>query len=968
MTTAKNYRSAMLATCALVQVVARASDAEPAKPQPGPGLDEVVVSTKREAANGDTAPKPVTVLSADKLLNTTPSSVTDALKSTPQFLTDPAARNTTADARGNPVGNYLDLRYFGPSRTLVLIDGLRLPPTSSNGAVDTNIVPQSLVKQVDIVTGGASAAYGSDAVSGVVSFILDHDFTGLKFNVQGGQSNYGDDNSWKTGATFGTALFEGRAHFLLNAEHYDSKGIHEPSHRPEQGHYYVTAGDGLSAGNPFRVIPDGRTTFNGFGGVILGPEPFKDTIFKSNGVPSQLVHGLPTGVSSLEQGGDFGTNYGLDLVAPVQTNQIFTRFEGDLSDDIKGHVQFSYDDGSSDINYIPLMMGFYTPLNIKSGNPFIPASIQQTMTQTNTPLLQMEKTFQFGDGYPTWKTVTFSKNVFWNTGLEGKLAGGFKWKLDYVYDKSSETVTNPNNISTSKLAAALDAVRDPATGNIVCAVSLASSANLFPGCQPLNLFGPTAASLSSIHYIIDPTSYTLQNASHDVTLSVAGSPFSLPAGPLSIALTGEYRSLRLHQTVINGDATKFADCTGLDQTNCGPESLQYVSETLGPADASQNVKEVSAEFLAPVVRELPLVQSFDVNLAGRLTDYSTSGTVNTWKIGAIWQVYDDLRFRGTLSKDVRAPTLLNLFGPKFETDGEITDIHTGLTTLSPLSSSPNPHLVPEVSRTLTYGFVYQPSFIPRLSLAVDYYRINMTNAIVNVTGADVLLQQQCEASNGTSSYCSLLERRLPFSDHSSDNHVTRILSGPQNAMRQWTHGIDVEANYHFDAASLIASVPGQISARTLVSYQPLLRMQLAPSVPYTEYAGIAVAGTAGTTSSGNAGNGFSKVRANVNLTYSFDTVNVDLVERIQSGMHVTDPRLYYDSRPIIPTYFYTDLSISKDFGVRGHTLTPFLTAQNLFNKRPPIIGASSLESGVIPIPVGYDVIGRYITIGVRGSF
>jgi len=130
-------------------------------------------------------------------------------------------------------------------------------------------------------------------------------------------------------------------------------------------------------------------------------------------------------------------------------------------------------------------------LNIKSGNPFIPASIQQQMTQLNIPLLQMMKTNQFGDGYPTWRTESFSKNIFWNAGLDGDLFHDFKWKLDYVYDQSSERVANPNNISTAKLAAALDAVTDAATGNVVCATSLTSSASLFPGCQPLNLFGPT---------------------------------------------------------------------------------------------------------------------------------------------------------------------------------------------------------------------------------------------------------------------------------------------------------------------------------------------------------------------------------------------------------------------------------------------------------------------------------------------
>jgi len=951
----------------LVQVVAHASDGE-SPPQP-PNLEEMVVSGQRGGGIGDTTTKPVTALSADQLLNATPSSVADALKSTPQFQTDPAARNTSADARGNPVGNYLDLRLFGPSRTLVLVDGLRLPPTSSNGAINTNIIPQSLVKRVDVVmTGGASAAYGSDAVTGVVNFVLDHDFTGLKFNAQSGISNYGDNESYKVGATFGTSLLDNRAHFLLSAEHYNAKGIEEPSHRPEQGHYYITAGTGLRPDSPFRLIPDGRTTFNGFGGVIIGPDPFTDTIFKSNGVPSPLVHGLPTGVSTLEQGGDYGTNYGLDLLAPIKTNQVYARLETDVSDTVTGHLQFSYNDGSSTINYIPLMMGFFPPLNIKSGNPFVPDSIQQAMTDTNTPLLQMMKTNQFGDGYPTWMTEAFSKNIFWNAGLEGDLFQGFKWKLDYVYDESSERVTNPNNISTAKLAAALDAVTDPSTGQVVCAVSLTESASLFPGCQPLNLFGPTAASLGSIHYIIDPTSYTLNYLSNDVTLSVAGSPFDLPAGPLNVTLTGEYRSLRLRQTVLNGDATKFADCTGLDQTNCPPQSLQYISETLGPANASAVVREIAAELLIPVFRDVPMIDALDLNLAGRVTDYSTVGTVETWKLGATWQLNDDLRFRGTLSKDVRAPTLMDLFGPRFLTNGQVTDLHTGETTLSPLASAPNRNLVPEVAHTVTYGFVYEPSFIPRFSLAVDYYRIDMTNAIMNVTGSDVLLQQQCELSNGTSPYCSLLKRRLPFSDRSPDNYVTQIVSGPANVYRQWTHGIDVEANYSIDAASIISAAPGQINARSLIAYQPLLRTQIAPSIPYVEYAGIAVAGNAGATSSGNAGNGFSKIRVNLNLGYSYNDFNIEVAERIQSGVHVTDPRLFYDSRPDISTYYYTDLSLSNDFDVGGLKLTPFLSAQNLFDNRPPIIGAMSLQAGIIPTPVGYDVIGRYVTVGVRGEF
>jgi outer membrane receptor protein involved in Fe transport len=370
--------------------------------------------------------------------------------------------------------------------------------------------------------------------------------------------------------------------------------------------------------------------------------------------------------------------------------------------------------------------------------------------------------------------------------------------------------------------------------------------------------------------------------------------------------------------------------------------------------AENNVKEIAGEVLIPLLSDVPLFQSFELNLAGRVTDYSTSGRVETWKVGGNWQVTEEFRVRATASRDIRAPTLVDLFAPLALRPLGFNDLHTNTARTINMYSQGNAQLAPEVARTNTVGFVYQPNWLSRFSLAVDYYEIDIANGITNQTATNVNVQRECLDSGGASPLCALFERPLPFSNRTPDNFPTRVFSQGVNASRNWTRGWDVEANYNFDLADVFAGVPGNLRFRGLVAYQPLLKSQSIPTIRPSEAAG-------------NAGN--SKLRVNLNFDYTAGGLSVNVTHRWQSRQFPSDPRINFDTRAIIPAYNYTDLSISYRTEVDGHEVRPFLTIENLFNKRPPINGGDNSVPGLFfPTPAGFDVMGRYFTVGIRGRF
>ena len=925
-------------------------------PAVGREVEEVVVTGSRLVTNGNAAPTPVTVLTADKLLETAPKTIPEALNKLPQFADSAPSRNVTGANIGSSAGAYLNLRQFGVNRNLILLDGSRVPPTAATGAVDINVLPQALIKRVEVVTGGASAVYGSDAVTGVVNFILDKDFKGVKATAQAGMTKYGDDDNWKFNIVAGTDILGGRGHVVASFEHYDYQGVDRDGfeRRPGIDRTPTIVGTGTAA-NPFRIIQDGRNINLVRGGLINFPTnvpALRDVFFPRNGAPATFVHGVSFG--STESGGDGSIRDASWLAAELRSTGAFLRLDYDLTDKIEAYVQGSYNESFSRNQFGNLF--FFPGAAVFSGNPFIPTPIQGIMTANNVPAISVASTLSRHD-YEQQEVRPTTKLRYIETGMKGSaFEDRIKWSLNYGYSRSSQAMLFTRNLNLLKLAAALDAVVDPATGRTVCQVSLTANASRFPGCQPLNPFGPSAFSQSVLDSVSEDTRYNLTHRLHDVNFAMTGSPFSLWAGPVQVSVNAEYRRMSL-ENVSNAPATLRPDCTLLRTSrNCTATTTAYLNGLPANIAGKQNVKEAGGEVLIPLLKDQPFVQSLELNLAGRYTDYSTSGVVYTWKVGGSWAVNSDLRLRATRSRDIRAPTLVDLFAPASTAFTPFNDVHTGLNAGVLTTTSGNPNLVPEIAKTFTAGLIYQPSWLPGFSVAVDYYDIHMTNAIT-AAGTGTAFQRECEDSNGTSPFCANFIRPLPFSDRSAANFPTAAFIRQLNAANQWTRGVDAEVNYQFDLAD-----KGSLAIRALASYQPVLNTQAVSSIPPSRAAGVA--GTPPETGAGIAG--VSKLRVNLGLNYILGGLSVSATERWQSKQQPSDRSANVDLRDDIPAYAYTDVTISYRANIGGHDVSPFLTIENLFNKKPPITGYIANQPGLgFPTPTGFDTFGRFFTVGLR---
>jgi outer membrane receptor protein involved in Fe transport len=591
-------------------------------------------------------------------------------------------------------------------------------------------------------------------------------------------------------------------------------------------------------------------------------------------------------------------------------------------------------------------------------NPFLSSSVQAALGNNGTNNVggANDNTFrltkyltQFGIKEAPG-TRNLNRYLSVATGLDGSIAG-YDWGVYYSHGESRQTISNVRNPNNDRFFASLDAVPGP-NGSAVCYVSTTAFANLYPGCVPLNPFGPTATSQSAYDYISGTTRYIMTNIMDDVGGSISGTAFEDWAGPVRVALSAEAR-WNSYGVNSNASPTAKVDCTGLRL--CSPSLVLWEQNTVASVQARNNVWEVAMEANIPLLKDLPIVQSLDANIAGRYTNYSTSGSVQTWKIGLDYHVNDDIRFRATNSIDIRAPTLNDLFSPVQNSVTGFTDIHTTTNGSLFISSQGNPALQPEVARTYTAGVVYTPSFIPNLTVSYDYYHIDLKNAIGSISATNTQIQNLCEQSNGASPYCALFIRPLPFSDHSAANYPTSVLSENLNTAYTAIEGSDIEADYHFDLADVQDKWPGSVDLRVLANIQPVNQSQQFTNAAFT----YAV---------------FSKGHLTTFLNYTLDDWTFGVQDRwISSFNRANQPSIIY-AQPRIPDSNYVDLNIEKKFTVDDATYSGYFTVQNVFNKLAPLDPTVSGAPGIY-YPVangqsggsGADIMGRYFTIGIRAS-
>jgi len=925
---------------------------------PAGQVEQVVVTGSRVISDIANSPTPLTVVSVEQLQATTPTNIPDALNKLPVF--QGSSQPHTAGNGGSGSGaNVLALRNFGAQRTLVLFDGHRVAPTNANGTVDVDTLPQMLMSRVDVVTGGASAVYGSDAVTGVVNFVLDKNFTGLKLDANAGISNYGDGFSYKTGAAAGMDLFGGRGHVEVAVEHFNQDGV-PITDRPYGPQYWTIAGAGTAA-NPYVNVQNTRVPTHSFGGIInCGTCAINGQQFVGNGIVGPFTHGAATGTANVESGGDGAYDPFGQALTYFRTSNAFGRFSYKLSDDVTFYTQVMGSEAFATGTWYPTLLNTATTDTNQffKNNPFLSPAVQAALGNngTNTVGGAGDNTFrltkyltQFGIKEAPG-TRNLNRYLSVATGLDGSIAG-YDWGIYYSHGESRQTISNVRNPNNDRFFASLDAVPG-ANGSVVCYVSTTAFANLYPGCVPLNPFGPSATSQSAYDYISGTTRYIMTNIMDDVGGSISGEAFQDWAGPVRVALSAEAR-WNSYGVNSNASPTAKVDCTGLRL--CSPSLVLWEQNTVASVQARNNVWEVAMEANIPLLKDLPLVQSLDANIAGRYTDYSTSGSVQTWKIGLDYHVNDDIRFRATNSIDIRAPTLNDLFSPVQNSVTGFTDIHTTTNGSLFISSQGNPNLQPEVARTYTAGVVYTPSFIPNLTVSYDYYHIDLKNAIGSISATNTQIQNLCEQSNGASPYCALFIRPLPFSDHSAANYPTSVLSENLNTAYTAIEGSDIEADYHFDLADVQDKWPGSVDLRVLANIQPVNQSQQFTNAAFT----YAV---------------FSKGHLTTFLNYTLDDWTFGVQDRwISSFNRANQPTIIY-AQPRIPDSNYVDLNIEKKFTVDDATYSAYFTVQNAFNKLAPLDPTVSGAPGIY-YPVangqsggsGADIMGRYFTIGIRAS-
>ena len=919
------------------------------------GLGEIVVTGSRIQISGYSQPTPVTVVGEAELQRDAKVSIGDSIRELPAVGVSASASNGVG--ANNIVGGLtgldtVNLRQLGTNRTLVLLDGQRVVASNIDGVVDLGTIPSILVQRIDVVTGGASAAWGSDAVSGVVNLVLNRNFDGIRASVEGGQSYAWDHRSVRLQLAAGTGFADDRGRVMFAVNHMNSPDGVFANQRKWNKYRNLINNPAWTPTNdePRRIHADnvglaGLTN----GGVIMGPNcltplvngvcnnpnPLKYTQFVGPDATLKKYNpGIVTGAVSAF--GDGETDYmGMNnLAVAYNTTNAFGYVSYELTDNLRLSAQANY--GRSWAHNSSTPAARWGTLNIQRDNAFLPEEVRQEMVDLGLNAIQIGTTninnvpgsaFSY-DGFATNSVGTpvstqkreLKRGVI---SLDGKIGSNWSWNAYYQHGEVRAEIRTLSNMINANYAFAVDAVRD-SSGNIVCRAVLNGNPAA-AGCVPLNVFGEGVASQEAIRYVNVKIgdNYEIIKLKQDVAaVSAQGTlPFGFAAGDIAMALGAEYRREEGHI-----DADPLANARGRSVANFTSFSGKY------------DVKEAFLEVEMPLLRD-SVVNSLSLNAAGRVTDYSTSGRVETWKLGLTSEVNDLIRLRGTLSRDIRAPNLSELFSRGVATLGAATDPKTGLNVQALFTAIGNPDLKPEKADTISGGIVLSPA--GGLNFSLDYYRIKLNGAIYNAGGDTVV--NRCAA--GEQDFCEQLDFNGP------GGALSQIRSYPRNLSSQEVSGLDFQADWR---TPLFA---GELSSRLVGSYT-LTQSQTALGVTI-DYLGQ-IGQDAPVT-------GFPRLRGTLAETYTQGPASFTVQGRLVGSAKLNNawgPKDVDDNS--VPAVFYADLRGSYQLDDHAQM---FFAVDNLLNRNPPNVASNGWAYFSTAVRAGiHDLLGRSYRLGMRVHF
>lgn len=764
---------------------------------------EILVTGSRIQSSFD-RPTPVTILGAERLKDRGLTNVGDALNELPAFRSTqtPATSGLNASPGQNIGGRILDLRGLGAVRTLTLVDGKRFVPATTQATVDTNMIPSILLSRAEVVTGGASAVYGSDAVAGVVNLLIDKKFTGYKFNGELGLSNEGDNFTRQFGAAAGWD-FGSNLHLVVGGEWEKSDGIDACRERDWCADGLIIVGrNALAPGQvptipASNILPNANTWSARFSGVTTPPSsayvgrdvpllrPIDGIAFEPDGTPRRFQFG--TLVNSIwmaggEGGGPAENNpyFDFPIVSPTERYSTMGYLTWDATPDLTLEVGVNVGKSSGHHRSASYRSNAIT---IRSDNPFIPRSSDPTLDIPTILANSGLTSFTLGKGFADIGPAQIEvKDNLFRVVTSAKYDIGGGWNADFYYQYGHNKFRSDltNNTITANITRALDATT--LNGQPVCRVNAdLSTTNDDPSCVPLNPFGYANGSTfdAAKDYVTGEGFQTNVTNEHVVAANISGNLIDLPAGPLGVAVGAEYRNDK-----VTGDTDAISQRGGFFNTGNG----SLISGQIA-------VSEVYGEVEIPVLRDMAFARELSLNGAARRTHYNRSSefhptsTVNatTWKIGGVWAPIDAIRFRATRSRDIRAPNVSELFGPQTTGTGILTDTgNGGVQVIVPITTGANPSLNPEKADTFTAGVVLQPigGFLGRFRASVDWYDIQIDDAISTLGQQNIV--NRCVAGDVLS--CSLITRDV-------NNNVTNIQDTIQNVNKLIARGVDFELDY-----------------------------------------------------------------------------------------------------------------------------------------------------------------------------
>ena len=889
----------------------------PATSQSAPA-DQIVVTGSRLPA-GVKAPTPLTVLGSQAIENRNPATIGEVLQQIPSFGPMDSPNTAGVNSRGGGQINP-DLRGLGATRTLVLINGRRHVPTSSTGSVDIKVVPTLLVDRVEVVTGGASAAYGSDAVSGVVDIVLKSNLKGFRATASAGISGENDGEEHRLSLAAGTAFADGRGHLMAGVDYVKIGEIGTQLTRDwgRRDVGLITNAAFATNGLPnFIISPNVHSAITTPGGLIVSG-PLKGIAFGPGGTTYNYALGQVFGSTMI--GGD-GINQNENLLAllgtPIESVNGLVSAKFDVTPDVQLFAELS--GGFSETGGASQESRDRGNLVIRRDNAFLPASVRALMVANNL------QTITIGRVSNDVGKIKLDRDNTTYEAVAGVTAHFGSWTAD-AYAQYGKNIYDlefgPNNRKQLEYANAVDAVVDTATGQIICRSRAA-------GCIPVNVFGDGSLSLNP--YVNGSAIFRLVTTQSVAAANLRGEPFSTWAGPVALAAGAEAR--RDHAVGTSDSISQRVNANG----SVGGWILGNQLPEVGTIKVFEAYAEAQA----------PLAKGLNVNGAVRLTHYSLSGTVYPWKVGGSYEPISGLRFRATRSRDIRAPNIAELFENGGSSNTNVFDPVLNRSVQIREISAGNPNLKPEKADTLTAGATFQPSFLKGLTASIDYYDIKIRDAIATL-GAPTLAQG-CFAGNTL--YC----QSITFNP---DGSIAFITNTRLNLAQAATRGVDFELNY-----SRPHVLGGNLTAKLLATRV----LKLTATTP------AGVQDRLGQVSNFNRTGGVPKWTGDAFLDYDRGPTHLGMQARfVGPGVFGTILHEGTGANSVndnsVPAFLYLNGSASYRFALGGNRSVELFTAvNNILDKDPPMI-PSGAAGGINESSTNgqfYDVVGRFFRFGAR---